>query len=79
MDIHKSVFHSRRIKMDEAQMKSVIDQEANKLIGVYRSGDDVRKKVKAGLALSLLAILSEIPDDTKAKKLLDIIKDLPLR
>lgn len=65
--------------MDEAQMKSVIDQEANKLIGVYRSGDDVRKKVKAGLALSLLAILSEIPDDTKAKKLLDIIKDLPLR
>ncbi len=65
--------------MDETQMKSVIDQEANRLIGVYRSGNDVRKKVKVGLALSLLALLSEIPDDTKSKKLLDLIKDLPVR
>jgi hypothetical protein len=75
----ESVFHFRRTKMDEAQVKSVVDQEANRLIGVYRSGNDVRRKVKVGLALSLLALLSVIPDDTKSKKLLNIIKDLPIR
>lgn len=53
-----------------------INLRTSTLIGAYKTTDDTKKKVKIGLALALLALISDIEDDDAAKNLANKIQQI---
>jgi hypothetical protein len=80
MPIHAANRHrtgGERTMETQNQMRDKIDKEVKRVIGTISKNSQPSDKAAAALGLSILGIAIQ-QDDSKAKKLLDLIKSLGL-
>lgn len=65
-----------RNKKKEAVSSNLVSHEVNRKLSDYRTARTLQKKLQATSALSLLALISSIPDKTQASRLLKMLKSL---
>lgn len=60
----------------ESNHEAAIDQEMNKRLSDYRTSRSPEKKFKAATALSLLALISSVTNNSEADRLLKLLKSI---
>lgn len=63
-------------KLQSKNESASVAKEITKRLNDYKTNKSLDKKLKAASALSLLALISSVPDDSEANRLLKLLKDI---